>query len=186
MVRTMSRYNNQIPEKKILEATANYYFSKSFDTTKTAEKIMPLTIYRSETAPIVVKSNTVSDTELELIVTEVIQQIGIPTHIRGFHYLREAIILSVKNREIITLVTKMLYPTVANKYQTTASCVERAIRHAIEVAWNRGDIDILNSYFGYTIQNGCKKPTNSELIATISDKLRLKFKMEAEHGGNIV
>ena len=111
------------------------------------------------------------------VITEIIHEIGVPAHIKGYHYLREAIILSVKNSEIINSVTKLLYPTVAKNHNTTASRVERAIRHAIEVAWDRGDIDVLNSYFGYTIQNDRGKPTNSEFIAMISDKLRLKLKI---------
>ena len=117
-----------------------------------------------------------TDSELELMITEIIHQIGVPAHIKGYHYLREAIMLSVKNNDIINSVTKLLYPTVAKKYNTTSSRVERAIRHAIEVAWDRGDIDVLNSYFGYTVQNERGKPTNSEFIAMISDKLRLQLK----------
>ena len=119
----------------------------------------------------------VTDPELELMVTEIIHQIGVPAHIKGYHYMREAIILSVKNSEIINSVTKLIYPTVAKNHGTTSSRVERAIRHAIEVAWDRGDIDVLNSYFGYTIQNDRGKPTNSEFIAMISDKLRLRLKI---------
>ena len=123
------------------------------------------------------KDSVVSDAQLELMITEIIHQIGVPAHIKGYHYLREAIILSIKNSDIINSVTKLLYPTVAKKHNTTASRVERAIRHAIEVAWDRGNIDVLDSYFGYTIQNERGKPTNSEFIAMISDKLRLKFKI---------
>ena len=97
--------------------------------------------------------------------------------VKRYQYLRTAIIMAVNNGEVINSVTKILYPTVAKKYQTTTSRVERAIRHAIEVAWDRGDVDTLNSYFGYTIQNNRGKPTNSEFIAMISDKLRLKLKI---------
>ena len=110
------------------------------------------------------------------MVTDIIHQIGVPAHIKGYHYLRESIILSIKNDDIINSVTKLLYPTVAKKFQTTSSRVERAIRHAIEVAWDRGDLDVLNSFFGYTINNSRGKPTNSEFIAMISDKLKLKLK----------
>ena len=124
-----------------------------------------------------VKDNVVTDTDLQLLITEIIHQIGVPAHIKGYHYLREAIMLSVKNSEVINSVTKLLYPTVAKKHDTTSSRVERAIRHAIEVAWDRGDLDVLNSYFGYTIQNDRGKPTNSEFIAMISDKLRLQLKI---------
>ena len=118
-----------------------------------------------------------SANDLESQVTKIIHQIGVPAHIKGYQYLRTAIILTVNDNEIINSVTKILYPTVAKKYQTTTSRVERAIRHAIEVAWDRGDVEVLNSYFGYTIQNNRGKPTNSEFIAMIADNLRLKYKM---------
>ena len=114
--------------------------------------------------------------DMESQVTKIIHQIGVPAHIKGYQYLRSAILLTIDDSEIINSVTKVLYPTVAKKYQTTTSRVERAIRHAIEVAWDRGDIDTLNSYFGYTIQNSRGKPTNSEFIAMIADNLRLKYK----------
>ena len=115
--------------------------------------------------------------DIEAQVTRIIHQIGVPAHIKGYQYLRTAILLTVKDSDIINSVTKILYPSVAKKYQTTTSRVERAIRHAIEVAWDRGDVDTLNSYFGYTIQNNRGKPTNSEFIAMIADNLRLKYKL---------
>ncbi len=122
-------------------------------------------------------SENSSSNDLESQVTKIIHQIGVPAHIKGYQYLRTAIILTVNDSDIINSVTKILYPTVAKKYQTTTSRVERAIRHAIEVAWDRGDVEVLNSYFGYTIQNNRGKPTNSEFIAMIADNLRLKYKM---------
>lgn len=112
--------------------------------------------------------------KLELTVTNIIHQIGIPAHIKGYQYVRYAIITVVLEPEIINAVTKQLYPHIAEHFASTPSRVERAIRHAIEVAWDRGDIDVLNSYFGYTIHNGRGKPTNSEFIAMIADKLRLE------------
>ncbi|MBO7250313.1 MAG: sporulation transcription factor Spo0A [Clostridia bacterium] len=115
--------------------------------------------------------------DIETQVTKIIHQIGVPAHIKGYQYLRTAILLTVNDSDIINSVTKILYPSVAKKYQTTTSRVERAIRHAIEVAWDRGDVDTLNSYFGYTIQNNRGKPTNSEFIAMIADNLRLKYKL---------
>ena len=115
--------------------------------------------------------------DIETQVTKIIHQIGVPAHIKGYQYLRTAILLTVKDNDIINSVTKVLYPSVAKKYQTTTSRVERAIRHAIEVAWDRGDVDTLNSYFGYTVQNNRGKPTNSEFIAMIADNLRLKYKL---------
>ena len=177
LVMVMSGFANARLEKEILEAGACYYFLKPFDLNFMAQRIIQMSGWKNETAPIVVKNNCISDSELELMVTEIIHQIGVPAHIKGYHYLREAILLSIKNSEIINSVTKLLYPTVAKNHSTTSSRVERAIRHAIEVAWDRGDIDVLNSYFGYTIQNDRGKPTNSEFIAMISDKLRLKLKI---------
>ena len=112
---------------------------------------------------------------IETQVTRIIHEIGVPAHIKGYQYLRFAIIMAINDGDVINSVTKVLYPTVAKKYQTTTSRVERAIRHAIEVAWDRGDVDTLNSYFGYTIQNNRGKPTNSEFIAMIADNLRLQF-----------
>ncbi len=119
------------------------------------------------------------ETALEYAVTEIIHQVGIPAHIKGYHYLRTAIMLSVNNDEMINCITKLLYPTVAKQYQTTSSRVERAIRHAIEIAWDRGDIDVLTNLFSYTVHTSRGKPTNSEFIALIADYLRLKFKQEA-------
>jgi len=115
--------------------------------------------------------------DLETQVTRIIHQIGVPAHIKGYQYLRSAILMTVQDSDVINSVTKVLYPSVAKKYQTTTSRVERAIRHAIEVAWDRGDVETLNGYFGYTIQNSRGKPTNSEFIAMIADNLRLKYKI---------
>lgn len=114
--------------------------------------------------------------ELKTLVTAVIHEIGVPAHIKGYQYLREAILMAVDTPDYINAVTKRLYPDIAQKNATTASRVERAIRHAIEVAWDRGDVDTLNRYFGYTIHNMRGKPTNSEFIAMIADKIRLDKK----------
>lgn len=177
MVMAMTCYANEQLEKEVLKAGAVYCFLKPFDINTMAERIIQLSGWKNEKSPLVLQNNVVTDPELVVMVTEIIHQIGVPAHIKGYHYLREAIILSIKNSEIINSITKLLYPTVAKNYGTTPSRVERAIRHAIEVAWDRGDIDVLNSYFGYTIQNERGKPTNSEFIAMISDKLRLKLKI---------
>lgn len=123
--------------------------------------------------------NVPDETDLECAVTEIIHQVGIPAHIKGYHYLRTAIMLSVNNDEMINSITKLLYPTVAKQYDTTSSRVERAIRHAIEIAWDRGDIDVLTKIFSYTVRMSKGKPTNSEFIALIADHLRLKFKQSA-------
>ncbi len=113
---------------------------------------------------------------LEKDVTDMIHEIGVPAHIKGYQYLRDAIQMSVNDMEILGAITKTLYPTIAMKYQTTSSRVERAIRHAIEVAWNRGRMETLDALFGYTINTGKGKPTNSEFIALIADKIRLQYK----------
>ena len=113
---------------------------------------------------------------LESVVTDVIHEIGVPAHIKGYQYLREAILLTIDDMDIINSVTKVLYPEVARKFNTTPSRVERAIRHAIEVAWDRGDIETLQKFFGYTVSNIKGKPTNSEFIAMIADCLSLRQK----------
>lgn len=114
--------------------------------------------------------------QLEVIVTNIIHEIGVPAHIKGYQYLRDSIIMSVSDMDILNSITKQLYPTIAKMHQTTPSRVERAIRHAIEVAWNRGKMDTIHDLFGYTIQSGKGKPTNSEFIALIADKIRLEYK----------
>ena len=117
-----------------------------------------------------------STPQLEGMVTAIIHEIGVPAHIKGYQYLREAIILTVENMDVINAVTKVLYPEVAKRFGTTPSRVERAIRHAIEVAWDRGDIETLQKYFGYTVNSAKGKPTNSEFIAMIADRLQLAIK----------
>lgn len=113
---------------------------------------------------------------LEKDVTEMIHEIGVPAHIKGYHYLRDAIMMCVEDVDMLNSITKVLYPTIADKFQTTPSRVERAIRHAIEVAWSRGRMETLDALFGYTINTGKGKPTNSEFIALIADKIRLRYK----------
>ena len=145
------------------------------------EHIEELLTARMEPALSPAHSNAESSEErtpdIETQVTKIIHQIGVPAHIKGYQYLRTAILMTVRDSDIINSVTKVLYPSVAKKYSTTTSRVERAIRHAIEVAWDRGDVDTLNSYFGYTVQNNRGKPTNSEFIAMIADNLRLRYKL---------
>lgn len=127
------------------------------------------------------KEESVRDPEadLETQVTKIIHQIGVPAHIKGYQYLRSAIIMTMHNTDLINSITKQLYPGVAKQYGTTSSRVERAIRHAIEVAWDRGDVDVINSFFGYTVQSTRGKPTNSEFIALVADSLRLRNKNNA-------
>ena len=112
-------------------------------------------------------------------VTKIIRDLGIPAHIKGYQYIREGIIMAIEDVNMMNYITKLLYPTIAKKYKTTSSSVERAIRHAIEVAWNRGKVELLEEMFGYTISAGKGKPTNSEFIALIADKMRLDYRMNA-------
>ena len=130
-------------------------------------------IYRQ---PAKQEESSVALGNLETDVTNIIHEIGVPAHIKGYQYLRDAIILSVNDMEMLNSITKILYPTIAKKHQTTSSRVERAIRHAIEVAWSRGKMDTIDALFGYTVSTGKGKPTNSEFIALIADKIRLEYK----------
>lgn len=118
------------------------------------------------------------DSTLENDVTKMIRGIGVPAHIKGYQYIREGIVMSIKDPEILNYITKFLYPAIAKKYHTTTSSVERAIRHAIEVAWNRGKLDAMEALFGYSVNSGKGKPTNSEFIALIADKFRLEYRMK--------
>ncbi len=171
------------------ENGAIYYFMKPFNNQALLEKIRSV---RPKTKTNVIKpadtptqekplinanSEAINTHMLESEVTKVIHDIGIPAHIKGYNYLRDSIMLAIKDADMINCITKILYPTIAKMYQTTPSRVERAIRHAIEVAWNRGNTDTLNGLFGYTISNGKGKPTNSEFIALVADKIRLEYKL---------
>lgn len=172
----MSGVDNAEFEREVLEAGADYYFLKPFDVSILAGRIKQITEWKNKSAQREGKIIERRD-NLEIMVSEIMHQIGVPAHIKGYQYLRTAIVLSINDNDMLESVTKILYPTVAKMFKTTPSRVERAIRHAIEVAWDRGDVDVLSSYFGYTIQNTRGKPTNSEFIAMISDKLRLKLKI---------
>ena len=169
----MSGYDDPRFEYAALSHGAAYYLLKPFNVEGLADCVRSLTGWSNEDA----KPMQDERSALEMQITEIMHQIGVPAHIKGYHYLRESIILSVEQPEIINSITKQLYPTIAKIFSTTSSRVERAIRHAIEVAWDRGDIDFLNSYFGYTIHNERGKPTNSEFVAMIADKLRLQKKV---------
>ena len=162
---------------------ATYYIMKPFDNQMLINRIRYVKsnkklLDNKRAALVTDNSEAVSDRSLEADITEIIHDIGIPAHIKGYQYLRDSIMLSVKDNDVINSITKILYPTIAKKYQTTSSRVERAIRHAIEVAWNRGNTDTLNGLFGYTISNGKGKPTNSEFIALIADKIRLEYNIK--------
>lgn len=180
LVMVVSGVDNQRFENEVLMAGANYYFLKPFDIGMMAERIAMMTGWKKHgmgAGDTYENAAHMSNADLEVLVSDIMHQIGVPAHIKGYQYLREAIILSINDTEMMNSVTKVLYPTVAKRFSTTSSRVERAIRHAIEVAWDRGDVDVLSSYFGYTIQNSRGKPTNSEFIAMISDKLRLQLKI---------
>ncbi len=160
---------------------ADYYIMKPFDNDLILKRIKYLyepSLGQNTTRKIAAyeKDETKLTRDLENDVTSIIHEIGIPAHIKGYQYLREAIMMSVRDTEMLGSITKILYPTIAKKFQTTSSRVERAIRHAIEVAWSRGKMDTIDELFGYTVSNGKGKPTNSEFIALIADKIRLDYK----------
>lgn len=171
--------------QRALAMGAEYYVVKPFDMEVLVSRIRQLkdmahshdvkpdylgeTRFPSQYAP--------SQKNLEVEVTNIMHEIGVPAHIKGYQYLRDAIMMVVKDLDIINSITKQLYPTIAREYNTTPSRVERAIRHAIEVSWSRGQVDAIDSLFGYTINHGKGKPTNSEFIAMVADKLRLELKV---------
>ena len=165
---------------------ANYFIMKPFEKDSVIEKIRRVASYRAkprmEDPEDPRKVKPYGDLEeyrgrnLEKDVTQILHEIGVPAHIKGYQYLRDAITASVEDQDMLSSVTKVLYPNIAKKHQTTPSRVERAIRHAIEVAWNRGKMDTIDALFGYTINTGKGKPTNSEFVALIADKIRLEYK----------
>ena len=171
----MSAFDNPTLEREAMAAGADSYFLKPFDAASMAQRILALCSEPVSTDRTVLHRE--EESNLEMQVTEIIHQIGVPAHIKGYRYLRDAILMAIEDGQIINAVTKRLYPAVAKMHGTTSSRVERAIRHAIEVAWDRGDVDTLTSYFGYTIHNERGKPTNSEFIAMIADKFRLQLKV---------
>ena len=163
---------------------ASYYIMKPFTKDSVLDKLRRLNAYRNKTSNLAgsrkvkayVDKAEYQEQNLENDVTQMLHEIGIPAHIKGYQYLRDAITMSVNDKEMLSSVTKILYPTIAKKRQTTPSRVERAIRHAIEVAWSRGKMDTINELFGYTVRTGKGKPTNSEFIALIVDKIRLDYR----------
>ncbi|MGX8699828.1 sporulation transcription factor Spo0A [Caproiciproducens sp.] len=174
----ISNFTSPALEREVMMSGAAYFAIYPFNAADLSDRIIQLCSISGLTqkTPSRQPAPAAAEPSLEIQVTEILHQIGVPAHIKGYHYLRDSIIMAIETPDIINAVTKQLYPSVAKQYDTTASRVERAIRHAIEVAWDRGDVDILNSYFGYTIHNTRGKPTNSEFIAMISDRLRLHMK----------
>lgn len=157
---------------------ASYYILKPFDSSAVVKKIKQ-SVKGRESASFQPKyekeHKEITHHDLEIIITNMIHEIGVPAHIKGYQYLRDSIFLAVVDMDILNSITKQLYPTIAQKYETTPSRVERAIRHAIEVAWGRGKMDTINQLFGYTVHAEKGKPTNSEFIALIADKIRLEY-----------
>ena len=164
---------------------ASYYILKPFDSEilltriKQTYKDMIDKQNQSNSAIVYENKNASKKNNLEADVTNVIHEIGVPAHIKGYQYLRDAIMMSVNDTEVLNSITKILYPSIAKQHKTTPSRVERAIRHAIEVAWSRGKMDTIDELFGYTVSNGKGKPTNSEFVALIADKIRLEYKARA-------
>lgn len=154
---------------------ARYLMLKPCDMTAIVERLEEI---RGGESPRYPAKRRTDKADIESLVTGIIHEIGVPAHIKGYQYLREAIIIAVNDMDVINAITKVLYPQVAKTFQTTPSRVERAIRHAIEVAWDRGDLDTLQRFFGYTVSNTKGKPTNSEFIALIADKLQLQLKSD--------
>jgi len=169
--------------QRALALGAEYYVVKPFDMDILVSRIRQLKDVNQSS--ILITDHTIdrqqyfshSPRNLEAEVTSIMHEIGVPAHIKGYQYLRDAIMMVVKDLEIINSITKQLYPAIAREYNTTPSRVERAIRHAIEVAWSRGQVDAIDSLFGYTVNLGKGKPTNSEFIAMVADKLRLELKV---------
>ena len=167
-----SGFDSNVLQQEIKAAGAFYFFLKPLDPVILCERLIDfLGAQNGDSAEAVTKT-----VDVEGIVTEIIHQIGIPAHIKGYHYLREAIMMSIDNSEYLHAITKQLYPSVAKRFGTTPSRVERAIRHAIEVAWSRGRMETLDALFGYTVNTGKGKPTNSEFIALIADRIRLQYR----------
>ena len=159
---------------------ANYYTMKPFNNEMLLNRIKtvrrPVRSCEKRNDELSSQVPYIREGDLENRVTNLLHEIGIPAHIKGYHYLRDSIIMAVQDMDVLNAITKVLYPTVAKRYQTTSSRVERAIRHAIEVAWNRGKLDTLDELFGYTVSTGKGKPTNSEFVALIADTIQLEYK----------
>lgn len=167
--------------QKAITLGADYYIVKPFDLNILVDRVRQMVDIDTDFMQPIQKKDTSNATDqknnLEAQITNIIHEIGIPAHIKGYFYIREAIYMVINNVELLSAVTKELYPSIASKYNTTPSRVERAIRHAIEVAWSRGSVETLNNLFGYTTTKDRGKPTNSEFIALISDKLRMQLKV---------
>lgn len=196
MERLNNRGNGYLPQIIVVSAVsqesvtenafhlgAAYYILKPFDTRVVVSRVRAVGVHGEKDSKVIStvfenKNRRLADS-LESDVTDIIHEIGVPAHIKGYQYLRDAIIMSVNDTDMLGSITKVLYPSIAKLHKTTSSRVERAIRHAIEVAWSRGKMDTIEELFGYTVNSGKGKPTNSEFIALIADKIRLEYKMRA-------
>ena len=165
--------NSEITIRSVTELGANYYLLKPVDMNTLVEKIKELTKDKK-----VNLGYNIDDKNLQVNVTHILHELGVPSHIKGYHYLREGIKLIYNNPELIGGITKELYPSIAKKFSSTDTRVERSIRHAIEVSWNRGNWDLMQELFGYSVDIDKAKPTNSEFIVTIADKLRMDFSIQ--------
>ncbi len=167
----LTAFGQESIAQRVVALGADYYILKPFDLAVLAKRIRQIANGHS------VRAAASDGRTLDVEVTEVLHELGIPAHIKGYLYLREAICLVVQRVELLGGVTKELYPSIAKRYQTTPSRVERAIRHAIEVAWNRGNVDLIHTLFGHTVNSDRGKPTNSEFIAMVADKLRMELRL---------
>lgn len=163
--------------EEAMELGASYFILKPFDSEMVIRKIKQAKLDKKVQKPFVAlkEQEGLNKNQLEIIITNIIHEIGVPAHIKGYQYLRDSIMLAIYDMDILNSITKQLYPTIAKQFGTTSSRVERAIRHAIEVAWGRGKMDTIDELFGYTVHAGKGKPTNSEFIALIADKIRLEY-----------
>ncbi|MDK2823236.1 MAG: two-component system, response regulator, stage 0 sporulation protein [Clostridia bacterium] len=173
----LTAFGQESMTQKAVELGADYYLLKPFDIDVLANRIRQLGNGSVTQVPVRTNQSVNKVKNLEVEVTNIIHQMGVPAHIKGYQYLRDAILLVIDEVNLLGAVTKELYPMIAEKYSTTPSRVERAIRHAIELAWDRGNVDMMNKFFGYTINLDRGKPTNSEFIAMVADKLRLSHKV---------
>ena len=176
----LTAFGQESMAKRAVQLGADYFILKPFDLDTLANRIRQLFNGLTVSAPSPVlgayQQPLIRSRNLDLEVTNIIHQMGVPAHIKGYQYLRDSILLVIEDVGLLSAITKELYPAIAEKYETTPSRVERAIRHAIELAWDRGNVDLMNKFFGYTINIERGKPTNSEFIAMIADKLRMGTK----------
>ncbi len=172
MLIIMSGIDNPNFEREFTRAGIDYFFLKPIDPKSMAERIVQISSWAGANG----SARFETEEDLYVVITKALHEVGVPAHVSGYSYVREAIKLSIEDPEMLKAVTKVLYPTVGKHFGSTAPRVERAIRHAIELGWGRADIEKLNEYFGYTIQSDRGKPTNSEFIAMLSDRIRLERK----------